>query len=55
MGDLTREECAELFGLMMAACERKNDERRRTKRELWSMAADSAAESLKAVVPSAKP
>lgn len=42
------------FSLLMEAAERKNAERRRAKRELWSMATESAAENLKAVVPSDK-
>lgn len=46
---MTHEESTFAFGLLMAECDRRNAERRRAKRELWSMASETAAENLKAV------
>lgn len=48
MRELTRDECAALFGLMMAECERQFDERRAEKRrrmaELTPMASEVSKE-----------
>lgn len=51
MRELTREECASLFGLMMAECERqaaeRREERRRRRDNLSVMAYEVSAEVMR--------
>lgn len=51
MRELTREECAALFGLMMAECERQAAERREKRRrrsyELHTMSYEVASEVMR--------